>query len=255
MLWDLCFAAPPHVDVISQRRAELISPEDRNRVLIKFMDETHVDSFVNKGLLHMNNIQYFREYEDKDPALRGDLNEGLSASWLPENVVLELNGHIIADAVDKIDIREIHNEETNIYCMTILSDKNIIDAGHDGLHLSSKFIKFGNKAVFIGGSDITEFYRRLKNAINNHPSIYTSEDDSIVGRKVTYLNRSDHHSRLNIYNKFHEYSWQFEWRLALKQKNKKGVLELRIGSLSDIVHVVDTELLINEAIKFQQNNS
>ncbi len=58
---------------------------------------------------------------------------------------------------------------------------------------------------------------------------------------------------LALYNKFHEYSWQFEWRLALKQKNKKGVLELRIGNLSDIVHVVDTESLVNEAIKLQKN--
>lgn len=217
--------------------------------MIKFMNEEYIDTFVNEGLLYMNNIQYFREYEDKDPPLRGDPNEGLSASWLPKNVVLELNGHII-ETVDKIDMRPVHNDETNVYCMTMLSDKNILDAGQDGLYLSSDFIKFGNKAVFIGGSDIAEFYRRLSKAINNHPSVYAPEDDLIVGRKVTYLDRLDHHSRLSIFNKFSEYAWQFEWRFALKQKNAKSALEIRIGDLSDIVHITDTESLINDPIQF-----
>lgn len=227
--------------------------EDRNRVLIKFMDEKNVDTFVNEGLLYMNTIQYFREDEDDDPALRADSNEGLSSSFIPENVVLELNGHVITAAVDKIDMRECHNDETNIYCMTIISDKNILDAGEDGLYLSSKFSKFGNKAVFIGGNDINKFFNRISDAIKGHPSIYTLEENYIVGRKVTYLDRRDHHSRLSVFNKFSEYEWQLEWRLALKQNNTRHAFELRIGDLSDIAHIADTESLVSEPIKFMEN--
>lgn len=199
----------------------------------------------------MNNVQYFREHEDS--ALRGDRNEGLSASLLTENVTLELNGQLI-EAVDKIDFRPVHNDEMNLYCMTMISDQNILDANKDGLSLSSKFAEFGNKAVFIGGSDITEFFNRVKRTISNSPYIYPPEGDLVIGKKVTYLDRSDHHARMDIFNKFYEYSWQFEWRLALKQKNKKGALEVRIGDLSDIVHVVDTCSLINEPIKLNQNS-
>lgn len=230
----------------------MVSPENRNRLLIKFMDEQYVHSFVNEGLLFMNNIQYFRAYEDSDPALRGDAHEGLSASFLPENITLEINGHTITDAVGKIDLRQCHQDETNIYSMTIISDQDILSSGESGLLLSSDFVKFGNKAIFIGGSDISEFWRRLKNVIDNDQSIYTLEEDCIVGSKVNYVDRELHHSQLSVFNKFKEYAWQHEWRLALKQSRGIGPLPLKIGNLSDIVHVIDTADLIKEPIRFKQ---
>lgn len=230
----------------------MVSPESRNRLLIKFMDEQYVHSFINEGLLFMNNIQYFRAYEDSDPALRGDAHEGLSASFLPENITLEINGRIITDAVGKIDLRQCHQDETNIYSMTIISDQDIFSSGESGLLLSSDFVKFGNKAIFIGGSDISEFWRRLKNAIDNDQSIYTLEEANIVGRKVSYVDRELHHSQLSVFNKFKEYAWQHEWRIALKQTRGIGPLPLKIGSLADIAHVIDTADLIKEPIRFQQ---
>lgn len=230
----------------------MVSPENRNRLLIKFMDEQYVHSFINKGLLFMNNIQYFRAYEDSDPALRGDAHEGLAASFLPENINLEINGHVITGAVDKVDLRQCHQDETNIYSMTIISDQDILSSGEGDLRLSSNFLKFGNKAVFIGGSDISEFWRRLKNTVDNDQSIYTLEENNIVGRKISYVERRLHHNQLSVFNKFNEYAWQHEWRIALKQTKCTGPLPLKIGSLADIAHVIDTADLIKEPIKFQQ---
>ncbi|MDV7212717.1 hypothetical protein [Azotobacter beijerinckii] len=230
----------------------MVSPENRNRLLIKFMDEQYVDSFINDGLLYMNNIQYFRDYEDGDPALRGDVHEGLSASLLPENITLEINGQLITDAAGKVDIRQCHQDETNIYSMTIISDRDILISGENGLHLSSNFEKFGNKAVFIGGSDISEFWRRLKKAIENDQSVYTLEENNTVAKKVNYVERELHHSQLSIFNKFSEYAWQHEWRIALKQTKCVGPLPLKIGSLADIAHVVDTTAIVKEPIKFQE---
>lgn len=230
----------------------MVSPDNRNRLLIKFMDEQYVDSFISDGLLYMNNIQYFRDYEDSDPALRGDAHEGLSASLLPKNITLEINGRVITDAVGKVDIRQCHQDETNIYSMTIISDQDILSSGENGLHLSSNFEKFGNKAVFIGGSDISEFWRRLKNAIENDQSIYTLEEDNAVAKKVNYVERELHHSQLSVFNKFSEYAWQHEWRIALKQTKCVGPLPLKIGSLADIAHVVDTTDIVKEPIKFQK---
>ncbi|SIS46211.1 hypothetical protein [Neptunomonas antarctica] len=233
----------------------MVSPENRNRLLIKFMDEKHVHSFINEGLLFMNNIQYFRAYEDSEPALRGDAHEGLAASFLPENITLELNGHVFTGLVDKVDLRQCHQDETNIYSMTIISDQDILSSGENGLCLSSNFVKFGNKAIFIGGSDISEFWHRLKNTIDNDQSIYTLEENNIIGRKVSYVERKLHHSQLSVFNKSKEYAWQHEWRLALKQTEHVGPLPLKIGSLADIAHVIDAADLIKESIKFQQKVS
>ncbi|GIU52089.1 hypothetical protein TUM4438_43870 [Shewanella sairae] len=224
-------------------------PSSRNRVLLKFMDEQYVDSFINEGLLFMNNVQFFREYEDEDPALRGDSYEGLAASWLPSEVVLTINGREITDAVGKIDLRDNHQDETNIYSMAIISDQDILDAGPEGLFLSKRFKGFGNKTVIISGKNITEFWRRVQEALDSSVVIYNFGADSVVARKVTYVERSDHHNQLDIFNKFSEFKWQYEWRLALKQADK-GALSLYIGCLSDIASVADTESLINSPIKF-----
>lgn len=225
-----------------------MGPENRNRLLIKFMDEQYVDSFVNEGLLFMNNIRYFRDYEDSDPALRGDTHEGLSASLLAENITLEINERVITDAVGKVDIRKCHQDETNIYSMTLISDQDILNSGENGLLLSNDFAKLGNKAVFIGGSDISKFWCHLKNAINNDQSIYTLEEDNVVGRKVVYVERALHYSQLTVFNKFKEYAWQHEWRIALKQTKHVGPLPLKIGSLADIAHVIDTIDLIKNLL-------
>lgn len=230
----------------------MVSPENRNRLLIKFMDEQYVHSFINEGLLFMNNIQYFRAYEDSDPALRGDAHEGLAASFLPENITLELNGHVFTCLVDKVDLRQCHQDETNIYSMTIISDQDILSSGENGLRLSSSFVKFGNKAIFIGGSDISKFWCRLKSTIDNDGSIYTLEDNNIVGRKVSYVERELHHSQLSVFNKFKKYEWQHEWRIAMKQTEHVGPVLLKIGNLADIAHVIDTADLIKEPIKFQK---
>ena len=167
-------------------------------------------------------------------------------------MTLEINGRVITDAVGKIDLRQCHQDETNIYSMTIISDQDILSAGENGLRLSSDFIKFGNKAVIIGGSDISDFWRRVKITIDNDQSIYTLEENNIVGRKVGYVDRELHHSRLSVFNKFKEYAWQHEWRIALKQARGAGPLPLKIGSLADIAHVINTADLIKEPIKFQQ---
>lgn len=50
-------------------------------LLIKIMKEEYVALFVNEGVLYANTIGFFRSYEDESVAVRGDENEGLSASF------------------------------------------------------------------------------------------------------------------------------------------------------------------------------
>ena len=93
-------------------------PSNRYIVLIKFMDIKYVDSFLNDGLLYLNNIRWFINHEDVNIAIRGDRHEGLAASFKAENMIFEINGRILKDTFGKIDLRYIHENETNIYSMT-----------------------------------------------------------------------------------------------------------------------------------------
>ncbi|MCQ2045313.1 MULTISPECIES: hypothetical protein [Stutzerimonas stutzeri subgroup] len=218
------------------------------------MDEKYVDSFLNEGLLYMNNIHFFRTYEDREVALRGDTHEGLEASLLPEEITLQIGNQVITGATGKIDIRQCHHDETNIYSLTVVSDQDILSAGEAGLYLPRDFERFGNKAVYIGGNDINEFWARLKTTYTSDPSIYALEKDNIIARKIKYVDRNKHHLQLGVFSKFNEYAWQLEWRIALKQITSKGPLLLKIGSIADIAHVMNTKDLLETAIKFHKHH-
>ncbi|MBY7900401.1 hypothetical protein KW459_05690 [Vibrio fluvialis] len=224
------------------------------RVLIKFMDEGYVDSFLNDGLLFMNNIDYFRSYEDADVALRGDIHEGLAATYKAERLTITLGDHVVEGAVGKVDLRYNHEGDTNIYSMTKISDGKILEAGDSGLFLSDKFIKFGNRAVVIGGSNIIEFENRLRNALAKDLNIYTPREDNVLAKQISYLSREEHHGPMDVFDKFSDYSWQHEWRIAFKQKQAAGPYPLKIGNLSDIASVFETESLIQEPLKLVPSN-
>lgn len=223
-------------------------PNKVYRFLIKFMDEAYVDSFVNEGLLYMNNINFFKEYEDIDVALRSDIHEGLAASLKADEIIIHFGNHEIEGAIGKVDLRYNHEGETNIYSMGKISDGDILAAGDEGLYLSEKFNGFGNKAVIIGGPNIGKFEERLKKAIENSGDIYTPREDNVIAKQVTYLNRENHHGEMDVFDKFDEYSWQYEWRIAFKQKTP-GPYPLKIGDLSDIATIHDTATLISQPIK------
>ena len=224
------------------------------RVLIKFMDEVYVDSFLNDGLLFMNNIDYFRSYEDADVALRGDIHEGLAATYKAEGLIITLGDHVAEGAVGKVDFRYNHEGDTNIYSMTKISDGKILEAGDSGLFLSEKFIKFGNRAVVIGGSNIIEFEKRLRNALTKDQNIYIPREDNVLAKQVSYLSREEQHGQMDVFDKFSDYSWQHEWRIAFKQKQAAGPYPLKIGNLSDIASVFETESLIREPLKLVPSN-
>lgn len=223
------------------------------RVLIKFMDEQYVDSFLNDGLLFMNNIQYFRNYEDSDVALRGDIHEGLAATYKAEEIIFTFGGHVAEGAVGKVDLRYDHEDDTNIYSMTKISDGKILEAGDSGLFLSDKFIQLGNRAVVITGSNITEFESRLIKALSNELNIYIPREDNVLAKQVSYLSREDHHGKMDVFNKFSDYAWQYEWRIAFKQKKSAGPYSFKIGSLSDIASVFEIEALIQSPLKLAPN--
>lgn len=218
-------------------------------LLIKFMDEEYVDKFINEGLLYMNTADYFKKYESKDPALRGDIHEGLTESLLPEEIIMTVNGRVITQATQKIDMCPLDLDQVNIYCMAIINHEEIVAAGENGLTLSKDFEKFGNKAVVIFNRDIIRFINLIKNAIEANSSLCATDEENILANTVSYVSRQEHHSKLNIFNKFKEYEWQREWRVAVKNVHKSGVLELKIGNLSGMAQVLDTKDFTQASIK------
>jgi len=219
-------------------------PKQIWRLFVKFISKDYVDSLVEEGLLYMNNVEYFRKIENKDSALRGDKYEGNAFTYESSKIELTYAG-IELKTVGKIDITYGHELETNLYCLTAINDYDIIKAGYD-LKLSDKFKQFGDKAVLIPGSEIREFCNRVKKTAEKDKNIRSHPVCEYITSPVEYVDRDKHHGPVGIYRKFKEYSWQYEWRIAIKQNFQKGAYEhFKIGSIKDICIVTDTEELIN----------
>jgi hypothetical protein len=222
-----------------------MNPRTTVRLYVKFMDERFLDSFVKQGLLYMNSIQYFREYENEDEALRGDRHEGLHATYRAEKTELTIFGKKIS-AKGKIDIRLNHHNETNIYCMTAITDEDLQNCKTEEFYLSEKFKNFGSKAVII--TEPKEFELRIQKAAETCEFIEATELSQRISGLVAYFNRETYHGPLGIFSKFDDYAWQHEWRIAFKQKKKAGAFELYIGDISDITIVSSTHDLLDHPL-------
>uniref|UniRef100_UPI001F3D8C09 hypothetical protein n=1 Tax=Vibrio penaeicida TaxID=104609 RepID=UPI001F3D8C09 len=232
-------------------------PSKIYRILIKFMDEQYVDSFVNEGLIFMNNIEFFRRYEADEGGVpvRGDKHEGLTVSLNAKDLVVTFDNQVVDGLVGKVDVRLNHEDETNLYSMTRISDLDILESGDEGYYLSPQFMTFGNKAVIISGDNINTFNERLSAAIHNDPHTFTFREDGIVTKQVEYVERESYHGEMGVFRKFSDYSWQREWRIAFKQSLALGPHMLKLGSLKDIVTVADTAQLIKNPIKLVEREN
>lgn len=213
-------------------------------VIMKFMENRLVDSFLEEGLLYMNNIKFFREYEDTN--VRGDIHEGLSDSLRADRVSVTYGEIELKSLVGKVDIRHDFTDKINIYSMTIIRYIDIKQADNCELKLSDNFTTFGDACILITGDNIAIFFKRLEQALEEAAIKEWS------GKKVEYINRQNYHGKMNIFQKFDEYRWQFEWRLGLKQ-DFDDAYELRLGCLKDIAEVRSTKEILPYLMKITTN--
>lgn len=208
------------------------------------MENQYVDSFLEDGLLYMNNIKFFREYEDTN--VRGDRHEGLAATLRADKTSITYGTLDINSLVGKIDIRHDVTDKINIYSMTMIRYIDIKEALNCELKLSDDFTTFGDACILITGDNISIFFERLEQALEEAGIKEWS------GKKVEYFSRQNYHGEMNIFQKFDEYKWQFEWRIGLKQ-DFDDAYKLELGCLKDIAEVRRTKEILPHPMKIITN--
>ena len=229
-------------------------PSQAVRMFIRWGSLNRLEPFVKEGLLFMNTLEYFRGIESDDPAQRGDVDEGLTARYDPSRVVLEMSGQAVDGLNAPIDLRMNNQKHTNIFCLTAITDQDIIDAGGK-FRLSEKFREFGDAAAVISGVNITAFKKRLKEHCEKNREIIIPNGSSVIARHIEYLDPATHHGEVGVFRKFNEYSWQQEWRVAINQSKapSKPYDGVRLGDLSDIAKIHTVEEIMNWELKFAPN--
>jgi hypothetical protein len=121
--------------------------------LIKIGCKEHILELYDKGVIFMNNIDYFIQYEDKE--LRGDKSEGLSVIAQDSKLQLFYNGKELGHAESaKLKVR---GHSGNIYSLIAITSND----SPGSFHIDERNKKFGDSFVVI--LNVKKFMKRIEN--------------------------------------------------------------------------------------------
>lgn len=186
--------------------------------LIKFGQKEHLEALLDEGIVYMNNIDYFRQYEESQPGhLRGDRYECFDH-------ISQHNTIIFFDESPREidDVAVFENRSTYpgyLYCMyTIHSDDS-------NPQIDNRMLDFGEYTVII--LKPKEFIGRiLSYCAENHlyPNCFP----------VRYYDEKTEDGPLSPFKKRNRYAYQSEARVYIHATNPQEHMILRIGALDDI---------------------
>lgn len=189
--------------------------------LIKFGQKEHLEALLNDGIIYMNNIDYFRKYEESKPEhLRGDRYECFD--YISQQNKIMVLGEQMWE-VDDITVFENRNTYPGyLYCMYALyADSNYCVDG--------RMLDFGEYAVII--KEPLEFIRRIQKACAKEhiiPNCYP----------VRYYNEKTEKGLLSPFLKRDKYYYQHEARIYIHKANPQENMVLKIGPIKDIAYLV-----------------
>lgn len=190
--------------------------------LIKFGQKEHLEALLDEGIIYMNNIDYFRQYEASQPGhLRGDRYECF-------DYISQHNTIIFFDESPwKIDnVAVFENRSTYpgyLYCMYAIHSDNTNPL------IDNRMLDFGEYAVIIPKPK--EFIDRIQNycAENHlHPDC----------APVRYYDEKTEDGPLSPFQKRNKYAYQSEARIYIRAANPQKQMILKIGALDDIAFLV-----------------
>lgn len=227
----------------------MTEPDDLDNpvIMFKVLKNEYVDSFVNEGRLYMQTLGYFNKLEDKNKASRGDEFEGVDHVYQGNDVKLLLNEVSVTAQKVKLKIWNESNFDMNVYCMSAISVRDLIEA-NGKIEFSKKFLEFGDKVVFFYEQGLVDFLDRVEKSLKKNSLLSSNPHYHKFAEKVQYLDNL-HSGALGIFKKYQDYSWQYEWRLAVNYNSKQEVYnDIVLGDLSGICSVIDTSQFVKNPI-------
>lgn len=211
---------------------------------------------LQRGLLYMNSVDYFAKLEgEAGAALRRDelenvylkLNSGIRNGVVSE-LALQVEGQdeIVLSPETVLTLNLPRPKTVMVYCLGSVSaapDGQIPGLENGSLRFSERFREFGTHVLRI--TNLPEFSKRLSQAIDAHPHLYSSPFFEGGYGQVDYVDFTHYSGPKGLFRKPVEYAWQREYRLCFGAEaealNDRGALELNIGDLSDITQIIPVE--------------
>jgi len=199
-------------------------------LLIKIGQKKHIDQLQKTGLIHSETVKYFREHEIEEIELRRDTREGAQSSIRIKDLKLLVENKDLPITFKnaRFNTFNLELDLTHIFCLYAVTP----DLADGQLFIDKKVIKFGDTALLI--TDPGEFIKRVENA--------TKEKFRCTFKPVQYYPNTNDYTRLTIFDKPNSFSFQREFRFHFDHIDK-DYLEFKIGSLSDISVIIESEKL------------
>jgi len=200
-------------------------------VLLKFGSKNHMDAFYEKGEIYLNTFSYFKELEYSSDG-RADKHEYIEK-------------HFSGSGLDKMNFKIQFEEQSfdlsrqggllsftmecsktefsHLYCMSYLD-----------LDSSEKHNKSINENNFAQNKDYVVLIHNFDNFIEMLKNVFISQKWSTKCDIIKYIDKDDYCGEMGCFKKFNEYSYQNEWRIAIKCKEIEEPQTICIGSLANI---------------------
>lgn len=196
--------------------------------LIKIGKRQFMYELYELGLIFMNDLNYFIQYEENE--LRGDKEEGLSRIEQATNIKILHNGNLLAHSNSaQLKLRD-YNVKGNIYSLIAITSLD----NPKKIRIDKKNKKLGDYFVLI--YNVKEFIQRFKNKINDQQYEYEYN-------LVKYYNPKEYSGPLNVFCKQNNFEYQQEFRFFIK-RNDSGPLKITIGSIQDIADIHNIERFV-----------
>lgn len=188
----------------------------RIKGLIKFGKKEHLEALLD-GVIYMNNIDYFRRYEESQPKhLRGDKYECFDYVSQGNKVIIFGEPPLVLNNITMFENRNTY--PGYLYCLyAIYFDSDFT--------IDGRMLDFGEYGVII--REPLEFINRIREASTKehlHPNCYA----------VNYYNEKEVDGTLTPFLKRDKYSYQKEARIYIYKTNPQDNMVLNIGSIKDI---------------------
>lgn len=209
-------------------------------LLMRVTSAIHAKDFQN-GNMFMNALQTFKDIEDKGNEMTQDYLEGM------KHVVQANEFDFVADSSGTPVLSTEHmiggihrpDKEAQFQKIICLFELKLDSDKQDIQPIDQRILDFGDTFIMI--TDFKEFCRRFEVAIRNSSDI----EPPVYFHNIKYYDPMSYTGGLNVFYKRESYSWQNEWRIALKLKEKNTCpYTLNIGDLSDITIIGNTKQLL-----------
>ncbi|MDV6237199.1 hypothetical protein CH379_016320 [Leptospira ellisii] len=223
--------------------------------LFKLQDKREYLEELQSGMLYMNTLRTYSNYENVDGEYRGDSYEGIESYFQTDKISITIGDYQVdpSDLSGPVIVSKDSTLSYHAFCMYSLHSGDWKEVAEDKISEFQQSLKLDIRNYSLGQfmlvvTNAGEFLKRVQTAIKNN---------NLKGKfgLVEYFDETEFHGTFNEeklgFHKRNIFKHQNEYRILIDFDNGNlGVEKFNIGNITDISRIIKTEEF-NSSIKIE----